>query len=315
MTSEREGERAGASGGNTAVPLDLDWVRETHVDARAIAREADALRAPRTAEPASEQDACVRAISCLDLTTLSGRETPEEIRALCAKARQPLRPAVAASLGATGLRVASVCIYPAHAPVALESLAGSGIPLCCVAGDFPTSRAPLAERVAEARAARSAGADEIDFAISRAHVLRGAWEALYDEVRAFRDACGPLVMKVILATGDLESLGNVARASLVAMMAGADFVKTSTGKERTNATLPVGLAMARAIRGFHERTGREVGLKPAGGIGRAAQALAWLDLVDRELGGRWRRPARFRFGASSLLGDLASRLEALSPSS
>jgi deoxyribose-phosphate aldolase len=209
----------------------------------------------------------------------------------------------------TGIHVATVCVHHPFIGTAREALRGSEVAVCAVSAGFPTGLSPMATRLAEIHASREAGASEIDVVITRGHVLTGAWQALYDEVAALREACGAALMKVILGTGDLGPLSNVGRAALVAMMAGADFVKTSTGKERENATLPVGLVMARAIRGYHERTGFAVGLKPAGGIGKAHEALAWLTLVKEELGDAWLGPARFRLGASGLLADLARRLE------
>jgi deoxyribose-phosphate aldolase len=194
-------------------------------------------------------------------------------------------------------------------PTAVEALAGSGIPVAAVSTGFPAGLSPMRQRLEEIRASVEAGAREIDIVISRAHVLTGDWQALYDEVRAFREACGPAHMKSILATGELATLRNVARASMVCMMAGSDFIKTSTGKEPVNATLPVGLVMTRCIREFHERTGYQVGFKPAGGIRTAKQSLEWLMLIKEELGNPWLRPEWFRFGASSLLTDIERQLE------
>jgi deoxyribose-phosphate aldolase len=247
----------------------------------------------------------------LDLTTLSGDDTPGNVRRLCAKAARPLRPDLEESLGARELRVrvAAVCVYHALVPTAVEALAGTGIPVAAVSAGFPAGLSPLEERVREIRASVAAGAAEIDIVITRMHVLTGNWPALYDEVRRFREGCGDAHMKAILATGELATMTNVARASMVAMMAGADFIKTSTGKESVNATLPVSLVMVRMIREYLERTGYAVGYKPAGGIRSAKAALEYLYLMKEELSDRWLRPDLFRFGASGLLTDVERQLE------
>jgi deoxyribose-phosphate aldolase len=233
------------------------------------------------------------------------------VRRLCAKARQPVRLDLLEALGAGDLpiRVAAVCVYHTMVPVALDALKGSGIPVAAVSTGFPAGMTPLPVRIGEIRASVAAGAHEIDIVVTRAHILTGNWRALYDEVRAFREACGDAHIKTILATGELGTLRNVARASLVCMMAGADFIKTSTGKESVNATLPVGLVMVRAIREYRERTGFLVGFKPAGGIRTAKESLDWLSLMKEELGDPWLRAELFRFGASSLLADIERQLE------
>jgi deoxyribose-phosphate aldolase len=253
----------------------------------------------------------LRAITLMDLTTLAGDDTPGYVKRLCAKALRPVRADILDALGAAdlGITTAAVCVYHQLVPTAVEALRGSGIPVAAVSTGFPAGLSPFAQRLDEVRASVSEGAREIDVVITRAHVLNGAWEALYDEVRAFREACGEARIKVILGTGELSTLRNIARASMVAMMAGADFIKTSTGKESVNAVLPVGLVMARMIREFHERTGHIVGFKPAGGIRTARQALEWMMLMNEELGARWLTPQLFRFGASSLLGDIERQLE------
>jgi deoxyribose-phosphate aldolase len=233
------------------------------------------------------------------------------VRRLCAKARRPIRDDLLESFGAGALeiKVAAVCVYHAFLETARRALEGSGIPVAVVSTGFPAGLSPLSVRIREIEASVEAGADEIDIVITRAHVLTGNWKALYAEVRDFRQACGPTHLKTILGTGELGTLRDVARASAVCMMAGADFIKTSTGKEPINATLPVGLVMARAIREFRDRTGYAVGLKPAGGIRTARQSLDWLSLIKEELGDRWLRPDLFRFGASSLLADIERQLE------
>jgi deoxyribose-phosphate aldolase len=233
------------------------------------------------------------------------------VRRLCAKARQPVRPDLLAALDAQDLpiRTAAVCVYHAFVEVAVDALRGSGIPVAAVSTGFPAGLSPFRQRVEEIRASVDAGAQEIDVVITRAHALNGAWEALYDEVRTFREACGDAHLKTILATGELATLRNVGRASLVCMMGGADFIKTSTGKESANATMPVSLVMVRAIRDYLERTGHAVGFKPAGGIRAAKQSLEWMLMMKEELGTRWLEPDLFRFGASSLLTDIERQLE------
>jgi deoxyribose-phosphate aldolase len=296
---------------NPGTPLELDWVREVRVNTSAVERRAATLPKRRTVKKDWQAAWYLRAITCIDLTTLQGDDTPGRVRRLCAKARQPVRQDVLEALGAAdlGIRVAAVCVYHAMIETAREALAGSGIPVAAVSAGFPAGLNPFPQRLAEIRESVAAGAEEIDIVISRAHVLTGDWQALYDEVRAFREACGPAHLKAILATGELSTLRNVARASRVAMMAGADFIKTSTGKEKANATLPVSLVMVRAIRDYRERTGHCVGFKPAGGISTARQANDWLALMKEELGNEWLSSDLFRIGASSLLGDIERQLE------
>jgi deoxyribose-phosphate aldolase len=296
---------------NPGTPLELDWVREVRVNTSAAERRAATLPKRRTVKKEWQAAWYLRAITCIDLTTLAGDDTPGRVRRLCAKARQPVRQDLLEALGVAHLdiKVASVCVYHALIEPAREALAGSGIPVCAVSAGFPAGQNPFPLRLAEIRESVAAGAGEIDIVISRAHVLTGNWQALYDEVRAFREACGPAHLKTILATGELGTLRNIARASRVAMMAGADFIKTSTGKEKVNATLPVSLVMVRAIREYRERTGFRVGFKPAGGISTAKLAADWLALMKEELGDAWMRKDLFRIGASSLLADLERQLE------
>jgi deoxyribose-phosphate aldolase len=296
---------------NPGTPLDLEWVREIRVNRSAVERRAATIGTRRTVKKDWQAAWLLRALTLIDLTTLAGDDTQGTVRRLCAKARAPVRPDLLAELGAEQLdiRVAAVCVYHAFVATAVDALRGSEIPVAAVSTGFPAGLNPLPQRLAEIRASVDAGAREIDVVITRAHVLTGDWQALYEEVRAFRDACGPAHLKTILGTGELATLRNVARASAVAMMAGSDFIKTSTGKESVNATLPVGLVMARMIREYGERTGVRIGLKPAGGIRKAKEALEWLLLVKEELGDRWLRPDLFRFGASSLLGDIERQLE------
>jgi deoxyribose-phosphate aldolase len=294
---------------NPGMALDLDWVAAVQANTSAIERRAATLPGRRTVKKDWQAAWLLRAVSLIDLTTLAGDDTPGRVRRLCAKARQPLRPDLLAALGMEGLTTGAICVYHEMVPVAVAALQGSGIPVAAVSTGFPAGLSPFRLRLAEIGESVAAGAAEIDIVISRRHVLTGDWPALYDEVAAFRAACGPAHMKAILATGELGSLRNVARASLVAMMAGADFIKTSTGKEGVNATLPVTLVMVRAIRDYLDRTGHKVGYKPAGGISKAKDALVYLALMKDELGDDWLRPDLFRFGASSLLGDIERQIE------
>jgi deoxyribose-phosphate aldolase len=296
---------------NPGMPLELDWVREVRVNRSAVERRAATLGTRRTVKKEWQAAWLLRAITLMDLTTLSGDDTAGRVRRLCAKARQPVRPDLLEAMGAGQLRirVAAVCVYHTMVETAVAALQGSGIPVAAVSTGFPAGLSPLPQRIAEIRASVEAGADEIDIVITRSHVLTGNWTALYDEVRAFREACGDAHIKTILATGELGTLRNVARASLVCMMAGADFIKTSTGKEGVNAVLPVGLVMVRQIREYLDRTGHLVGFKPAGGIRTARQSLDWMGMMKEELGDRWLRPELFRFGASSLLTDIERQLE------
>ncbi len=294
---------------NAGIPLELDWLKQVQVNRSAVERRTATLIRRRSVKKQWQAAWLLRAVSCIDLTTLAGDDTPGYVQRLCAKAIQPVRRDLLQALGLSQLQVAAVCVYHRLVAAALEALKESAIPVAAVSTGFPAAQSPLAQRLEEIHASVAAGAHEIDIVITRAHVLRGNWQALYDEVTAFRQACGVAHMKTILATGDLATLRNVMRASLVCMMAGADFIKTSTGKESVNATLPVGLVMVRAIREYEERTGFTVGFKAAGGIRTARQAMDWLLLIKEELGSSWLCPERFRFGASSLLGDIERQLE------
>ena len=296
---------------NPGTPLDLDVVRAIRVNRSAVERRAATIPTRRTVKKQWQAAWLLRAMTLMDLTTLSGDDTPGNVKRLCAKARRPLRDDLVDALGASELdiKVAAVCVYHTLVPVAVESLRGSGIPVAAVSTGFPAGLSPFEQRLAEIPASVAAGAKEIDIVITRAHVLTGNWHALYDEVKAFRGACGDAHLKVILATGELATLTNVARASVVAMQAGADFIKTSTGKEGVNATMPFALVMARMIREYYEQTGYAVGFKPAGGIRTAKSSLEYLYLMKEELGDRWLRPDLFRFGASTLLTDIERQLE------
>lgn len=294
---------------NPGTALDLDLVLRMQANTSAIERRAATLPARRSVKKSHQAAWLLRAISCIDLTTLSGDDTERRVARLCAKARQPVSAAMLESLGLPDLTVGAVCVYHDMIPAAVRALEGSGIPVAAVSTGFPAGLSPFHLRIAEIEESVQAGAAEIDIVISRRHVLSGDWQALYDEMRAFRQACGEAHVKAILATGELGSLRNVARASMICMMAGADFIKTSTGKESVNATLPVTLVMIRAIRDYYERAGYRVGYKPAGGISKAKDAISYLALMKEELGDRWLSPDLFRFGASSLLGDIERQLE------
>ncbi len=296
-------------GRNSGIPLDLDWVESVRVNRSAVERRTATLLGRRTVKKQWQAAWLLRAIACMDLTTLAGDDTASNVRRLCAKARKPVRDDLLDALGIPELRVGAVCVYHEWVSTAVEALAGSGIPVAAVSAGFPHGQSPFRLRLAEIEESVAAGAEEIDIVITRAKVLGGDWTGLYDEVKAFREACGDAHLKAILATGELATLRNVQKASLVAMMAGADFIKTSTGKETVNATLDFGLVMARAIRDFNDRTGYRVGFKPAGGIRTAKQSLDWLILMKEELGDPWLRPDLFRLGASSLLTDIERQLE------
>ena len=294
---------------NPGMALDLDWVASVQANTSAIERRCATLGGRRSVKKDFQAAWLCKAISLIDLTTLSGDDTPGRVQRLCAKARQPVRPDMLAALGMQGLTVGAVCVYHEMVEPAVRALEGSGIPVAAVSTGFPAGLSPYHLRIAEIGESVKAGAAEIDIVISRRHVLTGNWQALYDETVEMRAACGDAHMKAILATGELQTLRNVARASLVCMMAGADFIKTSTGKEPVNATLPVALTMIRCIRDYQDRTGFKVGYKPAGGISKAKDALLYLALMKDELGHDWLQPDLFRFGASSLLGDIERQLE------
>lgn len=294
---------------NPGMPLDLNWVLGARANTSAIERRAASLPARRSLKKAHQAAWLLRAITCIDLTTLSGDDTARRVERLCAKARQPVAPALLEALGMGPITTGAVCVYHEMIPPAVEALKGTGIPVAAVSTGFPAGLSPFELRLKEIEMSVAAGASEIDIVISRRHVLSGDWQALYDEMRAMRAACGDAHVKAILATGELGTLRNVARASLVCMMAGADFIKTSTGKESVNATLPVSLVMIRAIRDYFDRTGVRIGYKPAGGISKAKDAITYLALMKEELGDRWLHPDLFRFGASSLLNDIERQLE------
>ena len=286
-----------------------EWFDRVSINTPAAERRAATLTTRRTVKKDWQAAWLARAITCIDLTTLAGDDTAGRVQRLCAKARAPLRADLAEALGLEGITVGAVCVYPTMVPHAVKALEGSGIPVASVATGFPAGLTPLPLRLAEIRYAVDQGAAEIDIVITREHALTGNWAALYDEIAQMREACGPAHMKAILATGDLKTLTNVYCASMVAMQAGADFIKTSTGKEEVNATLPVSLTMVRALRDFRDLTGQWVGFKPAGGLKTAKDAMNWLILMKEEAGTRWMMPDLFRIGASSMLGDIERQLE------
>jgi len=294
---------------NPGMALDLDWVMAAQANTSAIERRAATLGGRRSVKKEWQAAWLLKAITLIDLTTLSGDDSEGRVKRLCAKARQPVRADMLEALGMPGLKVGAVCVYHDMVETAVKALDGSGIPVAAVSTGFPAGLSPWKTRIMEIGESVAAGAREIDIVISRRHVLTGNWQALYDEMAEMRSACGDAHVKAILATGELGTLRNVAKASLVCMMAGADFIKTSTGKEGVNATLPVTLVMIRAIRDYEARTGIKVGYKPAGGISKAKDALLYLALMKDELGWPWLQPDLFRFGASSLLGDIERQLE------
>lgn len=295
---------------NPGTPLTLDWFEDVQVNLSAAERRAASLPTRRSVKKNYQAAWLVKALQCIDLTTLAGDDTPGRVQRLCAKAKRPLREDIVKGLDLAEMpTVGAVCVYPAMVAPAVKALEGSGIPVASVATGFPAGLTPLPQRLAEIRYAVEQGASEIDIVIHRAQVLLQDWTALYDEVAAMREACGAAHMKAILATGDLKTLRNVYKASMVAMQAGADFIKTSTGKEDVNATLPVSLTMVRALRDYGELTGVHIGFKPAGGLKTAKDAMNWLILMKEELGRRWLEPDLFRIGASSMLADIERQLE------
>jgi deoxyribose-phosphate aldolase len=296
---------------NPGHALDLEWVSEQRVNLSAVERRIAGLAGRRSVKKDAQAAWLLKAITCIDLTTLSGDDTADRVRRLCAKARQPVNPELLAALGVADRRITTgaVCVYHRFVATAVEALQGSGIPVAAVSTGFPAGLNPHELKLKEIEASVRDGAAEIDIVITREHVLTGNWSALYDEMRDFRAACGEAHVKAILATGELKTLRNVAKASMVCMMAGADFIKTSTGKEAVNATLPVSLVMLRMIRDYEERTGVRIGYKPAGGISTAKTALDYQVLMKEELGRPWLEPELFRIGASSLLSDIERQLE------
>ncbi len=296
---------------NPGTDLKPEWFENIQVNLSAVERRAATVGTRRTVKKEYQAAWLIKALQCIDLTTLAGDDTPGRVHRLALKARKPLRDDLVEALGLADdpPKVGAVCVYPTMVAPAVKALRGSGIPVASVATGFPAGLTPLPQRLEEIRYAVEEGAGEIDIVITRAHVLLGDWRALYDEVAAMRETCGPAHLKAILGTGDLKTLRNVYKASMVAMQAGADFIKTSTGKEDVNATLPVSLTMIRALRDYGELTGEKVGFKPAGGLKTAKDAMDWLILMKEELGRDWLEPNLFRIGASSMLGDIERQIE------
>ena len=295
---------------NPGTALKTEWFDSAQVNTSAAERRAATLTTRRSVKKEYQAAWLVKALQCIDLTTLAGDDTAGRVHRLCAKAMRPLRDDIVEGLGLKDMpKVGAVCVYPTMVPHAVKALRGSGIPVASVATGFPAGLTPLPLRLAEIKYAVGEGAGEIDIVIHRAQVLQQDWSALYDEIAAMREACGDAHMKAILATGDLKTLRSVYKASMVAMQAGADFIKTSTGKEDVNATLPVSLTMVRALRDYETLTGFKIGFKPAGGLKTAKDAMSWLILMKEELGRRWLEPDLFRIGASSMLADIERQLE------
>jgi deoxyribose-phosphate aldolase len=310
-TNAPGGTRTAAQHRNSGHALQMDWVDEIRINLSAAERRVAALPGRRTVKKDAQAAWLLKAVTCIDLTTLSGDDTAERVKRLCAKARAPVRGDILQALGLADriVQTGAVCVYHRFVATAVEALNGSGIPVAAVSTGFPAGLTPHDLKLKEIEASVKDGAKEIDIVITREHVLTGNWQALYREVRDFRAACGEAHIKTILATGDLKTLRNVAKASMVCMMAGADFIKTSTGKENVNATLLVTLAMLRMIRAYQERTGFKIGYKPAGGISTAKDVLTYQFLMKEELGREWLEPELFRVGASSLLADIERQLE------
>jgi len=296
---------------NPGFPLDLEMVEAVRMNRSALERRAATIGTRRTVKKEWQAAWLLKAITLMDLTTLNSDDTPGRVERLCAKARHPVRDDILEGLGVANLKIqpAAICVYHAFVKTAVDALEGTGIPVAAVSTAFPHGLAPLETRLREIEASVAAGAKEIDIVIERQMVLNGDWKALYEQVKAFRKACGDAHIKTILGTGELATLNNVAKASVVCMLAGADFIKTSTGKEKVNANLQTSLAMIRMIRWFEEETTIEIGYKPAGGIATAKVALDYLALIKEELGTHWLQPHLFRFGASSLLTDIERQLE------
>uniref|UniRef100_A0A3P9JMU4 deoxyribose-phosphate aldolase n=1 Tax=Oryzias latipes TaxID=8090 RepID=A0A3P9JMU4_ORYLA len=297
---------------NPGTAFDLEWVSRVRVNTQAVLKRAQSIQGQKLPKKQWQSAWLLKAVTCIDLTTLSGDDTPSNVHRLCMKAIQPVRHDLLRKMDMhdKGISTAAVCVYPSRVADAVRSLkaAHSSIPVASVATGFPAGQTPLESRLQEVRSAVNDGATEIDIVINRMLALTGQWEAMFNEIRLFREACGDAHMKTILAVGELETLSNVYKASMVAMMAGSDFIKTSTGKEAVNATYPVAIVMLRAIRDYFLCTGHKVGFKPAGGIRTAQESLVWLTLIKEELGSEWLHPHLFRLGASSLLADIERQI-------
>ena len=296
---------------NPGVDFQIDRFCDININRSSVEQRCAEYGKRRSIKKDKQAAWLLKVLTLIDLTTLSGDDTNARVRRLCRKALNPINSDLKAKLSIDSLHIttAAVCVYHEMLEEASKNLKSSNVHLAAVSTGFPAGLSPLPLRIEEIKYSVAAGADEIDIVISRRHVLEGNWKALYDEVKLFREACGDAHLKTILATGELGNLTNIAKASQVCMMAGADFIKTSTGKEPTNATLPVSLVMVRMIRDYHEKTGYKVGFKPAGGISDTKTALQFMTLMREELGPRWLEPDLFRFGASSLLGDIERQLD------
>ena len=296
---------------NPGIDFSLDLISSISVNRSAVERRCANYGPRRSIKKENQAAWLLKAITLMDLTTSSGDDTVARVRRLCSKARQPISINLEKELGieSLNLSVAAVCVYHDMLDAAKQAIKGSSINLAAVSTGFPAGLSPLPLRLQEIEYSVNEGANEIDIVISRRHVLEGNWKALYEEVKMFREQCGDAHMKTILATGELGNLTNIAKASQICMMAGADFIKTSTGKESVNATLPVSLVMVRMIRDYYIKTGISVGFKAAGGISDTKTALLYMTMIREELGRRWLEPDLFRFGASSLLGDIERQLD------
>ena len=296
---------------NPGTDFRLDKISNIAINKSAVERRCTNYGTRRSIKKDKQAAWLLKAITLMDLTTLSGDDTEARVRRLCSKAKQPISNKLEKILGTESLdlSVAAVCVYHDMLASAKKALNNSKVNLAAVSTGFPAGLSPLPLRLKEIEYSVDSGANEIDIVISRRHVLEGNWEELYKEVKMFREKCGDAHMKTILATGELGNLSNIAKASQVCMMAGADFIKTSTGKEPTNATLPVSLVMVRMIRNFYNETGIRIGFKAAGGISDTKTALLYMTMIQEELGRRWLEPDLFRFGASSLLGDIERQLD------
>lgn len=310
-SNDHSGQHPPEGSRNPVTAFDPDLIESVRVNRSAAERRVATLPGRRTVKKQWQAAWLVKAVQCIDLTTLAGDDTPGRVRRICAKARQPVRQDLldAMGVGELGVTTGAVCVYHAMVETAVAALKGTAIPVAAVSAGFPAGLSPLPLRIKEVEASVAAGAREIDIVLNRSNVLTGNYRAVYDEVRAFREACGSAHLKTIIGAGDLGTLLNVARTSLACMMAGADFIKTSTGKEAVNATLPFALVMVRMIRNWREMTGYKVGFKPAGGISTAKDVMAYQFVMKEELGNDWLRPNLFRIGASSLLTDIERQLD------
>uniref|UniRef100_A0A1L8DXX0 deoxyribose-phosphate aldolase n=1 Tax=Nyssomyia neivai TaxID=330878 RepID=A0A1L8DXX0_9DIPT len=297
------------------IPFETAWFERNEVNLRSVEESVEVLVSrDSVTNPLNVKAWALKALTLTDLTTLAGDDTIANVRSLCLRAAFPFPDYVLDTLGLDDatrnkIHTAAVCVYPSRVPDARVTLSELGklndIPIAAVATGFPSGQYPLSTRLAEIKCAIESGATEIDIVIDRGLALQGHWQELYNEILAMRRACGNQAhLKAILGIGELGTMKNVYMASMVAMMAGADFIKTSTGKETVNATLPVGLVMIRAIQDYYRKTGQKIGLKPAGGVRTVKEAISWMSLIKQTLGPEWLQPHLFRFGASGLLGDI-----------